>query len=444
MSRTSPILPAAALALACFLSHAQTSAPVVEKLTLETGLRSIVRFEPGSRTLAICVFIGAGVEEDGNRPGIGALVSRAIFGNNQNLTREEVRNSIFDVGGSLETDWNADYTLITCVTSPDRMEDALYVISQALKGAQFDHASLEAARTEVLAAIGTKGQDSYEAAYAALRQRMYRESSYREPFGGTEASVKRLTAEHARRFYDRNYTPGNTVIAVAGNVKGPRVRRALENSFDDYTKPDTAKQKVRGPELLLESGAISRYQPTHTATLLAGFAGPGLAHPDFAAWNLLSAVVGGGKSSRLWRAVRDTAGIGYVVRSTTPPLLRNSPLTLHLEYDPARPGVDGAALDPKAAGELMIKTARTVIDRPPSDSEIDRAKSYTLGGYALAHQRARDRAFHLGWYEILGLGYEYDGDFPTRIASVSSDQIKGVAAKYLGQHILVTLMPARR
>ena len=424
-------------------ASAQPTAPIVEKLTLNNGLRGIVRTEPAGRTLAICVFVGAGVAEDGNTPGIGALVSRALFGSNLNQSREEVLHAIYDVGGSLETEWHPDYTLFTCVTSPELFEEALYVIGQALKGAQFDAESLSVAREEVLQDIARSEQDSYSSAYAALRQRMYRQSPYREVFGGTTASVKRITADQARGFYRRYYTPGNTVISIAGNVNAGRARRALQNYLDDYARADVPRARSNGPELLAESGSISRFQPTNTATLLAGFAGPGITHPDYPVWQILAAIIGGGKSSRIWRAVRDSAGLGYIVRANAVPLLRDSPLVVYLEYDPARPS-GAPSLDPKAAGELLVTTAKSVLEADPTEREIDRAKTYLMGTFALAHQRARDRAFYLGWYELMGLGYEFDSQFPSRIAAVSMDQVNRAARTYLQREIRLTLLPAGR
>ncbi len=433
-------------AMTCAISSAmsQPAAPIIEKVTLNTGLRGIVRTEPASRTLAICVFVGAGVAEDGNQPGIGALVSRALFGSNLNQTREEVLHAIYDVGGSLETEWNPDYTLFTCVTSPELFEEAMYVIGQALKGAQFDPESVSVAREEVLADIARSEQDSYLSAYTALRRRMYRVSPYRELFGGTTTSVKRITAEQARGFYRRYYTPGNTVISIAGNINAARARRALQNYLEDYSRTDTLRPRSSAPDLLAESGSISRFQPTSTATLLAGFTGPGMSHPDYPSWQILGAIIGGGKSSRIWRAVRDSAGLGYIVRANAVPLFRDSPLVVYVEYDPLRPAAGATSLDPKDAGELLVKTAKSVIESSPTERELDRAKTYLTGAYALAHQRARDRAFYLGWYELLGLGYEYDSLFPSRIAAVSLNQVNRAVATYLQREIRLILLPARR
>src|SRR2546421_8248549 len=121
------------------------------KFTTETGVRVVVQPDNNSDNVAICVFVGAGIADDGAHPGLGSLVSRAIFSRNQNLSSEEVNRSIYDVGGSLEATWNPDYTLIPCVPAAPQFHDAFYLICQALKFPEFDRQGFERARAEVIA-----------------------------------------------------------------------------------------------------------------------------------------------------------------------------------------------------------------------------------------------------------------------------------------------------
>jgi predicted Zn-dependent peptidase len=433
----------AAAAFALIAPAAGQSAHIVEKITLGNGARAVLRHEPQGRTLAIGVFIGAGVAEDGNQPGIGALTSRALFGSNLNQSREEVLHTIYSVGGDLQVEWTPDYTHFATTTRPERMEDALYMMCQAIKGAQFDAESVEAARADLLADLAGRSGDSYRAAYAALRQRAYRESPYREAFGGSEASIKRITSSQVRQFHRRFYVPSNIVFSIVGNVKGERVRRALENYLGDVPQSASATNAPRDPEILSESGVISRFQPTNTATIVIGFNGPGMRHPDYPAFALLATILGGGKSSRLWRAIRDSAGVGYMVRAHASELAQEGQLILHLEYAPARPAADGSTLSPKRAGEMMLEVVDSLTRNPPTEKELDRAKTFMLGSHALAHQRARDRAFHLGWYEIIGLGHEYDSELPAKTAAVTLEQVHNAARKYLERSVMVTLLPSK-
>src|SRR5205807_803532 len=101
-----------------------------------------------------------------------------------NQSTELVNRSIYGVGGSLDVVWHPDYTLITCVTTTAEFRNALYVICQAIKFAEFEPATLSVARKDAAADAAREIADPFRAGYAALRSSMYHQSAYRLPIGG--------------------------------------------------------------------------------------------------------------------------------------------------------------------------------------------------------------------------------------------------------------------
>src|SRR5262249_10635430 len=85
---------------------------------------------------------------------------------------------------------------------------------------------------------------------------------------------------------------------------------------------------------------------------------------------------------------------------------------------------------------LLLGAVRSIMDSPPSPRELERAKTYTIGTHALAHQRTRDRAFYLGWYELVGAGYAFDQEFARRIAGVTLSDFNAAARKYLANSVV--------
>jgi zinc protease len=414
--------------------------PDITRFVTQTGARVLIRPDNNSDIVAICVFVKAGAADEAGMPGLGSVVARAIFGGNLNQSSEEVNRCIYDVGGSLTITWDLDYTLITCVTTAGQFRDAFYLICNALKFPQFVWEGFLKARAEVAVEAVRESTDPFRVAYSALRARMYQISPYRIPFGGSANSLKRVTLEAVDRFHKRLYTPENTVVSVVGKIRVKDVEEDAENYFVDYKRP-TLRGASNAPERPKEEGRVSRPLGTNTTTILAGFPGPGINDPDYPAFVALTALIGGGKSSRLWQTMRERAGVGYVVGAMTPPLALESHLLSFVEFDSARRPPDGNSLDTALVEKLLLETSRSVITAPPTQREVERAKTYAIGTLALAHQRTRDRAFYLGWYELVGPGYAFDTDLPKKIGAVTLEDVTRVAKKYLNSFVVSIVQP---
>jgi len=260
----------------------------------------------------------------------------------------------------------------------------------------------------------------------------------------TAMAQQALTAAAAAQFHNRFYSPGNTVISVVGNVRVSDVRKDAENYLVDYKRPEPVQRARNAAENPREAARVTRSIPTNTTTIVAGFAGPGLNDPDYPAFAVLTALIGGGKSSRVFRNVRDASGLGYVVGAYTPPLARESHLLAYVEFDTNRTGPDGKKLEPAVAETMLVGTVKSVVESQPTDKEIERAKSFSIGTHALAHQRTRDRAFYLGWYELAGTGHGFDTEFPRRLAAVTRDEVVQAAKKYLNSCVVSVVQPEKR
>ncbi len=435
----------AALAL-CLPAWAHALAADVQAIDLPSGTTVLVRHEGGTELVGICVFIRTQVGSDAREPGDRQIAARALFGSSAFLPAESVTKEIDLAGGSLQVRCEPDFTVITCVTTAAAFDDAFYVVSQAIKNAQMDEDALRRAVTEAEAEMRAQEADPYFSAYAIARQTLYRESPYRLPFTAAPAAPLKVTRQGVLDYFQRHYTPIRTVVSIAGGITVDAVRRTLDvqlAAFDRRSAEGAGVPRAVDAERPTEPLRARRVKPIRTAIVLSAYPGPGLKHKDYAAFSVLGAILGGGKGSRLFRRVRDMGALGYDVGAETPPLALESQLIAHVEFDPSRTGPSGKAPTAAEAEQMVGEVVHSVLTEAPTDAEIARAKQYLIGRHLVAHQRMRDRAYYLGWYETVGLGYEFDTDWPKAIEAVTPADLKRLATECLANGVTVTVRPEK-
>jgi predicted Zn-dependent peptidase len=177
---------------------------------------------------------------------------------------------------------------------------------------------------------------------------------------------------------------------------------------------------------------------------MAGYRAPSMASTDYPAIQVLNALLGGMKTSRLFTNLREKEGLAYELGSFYSPQLYAGDLTTYVfaapsHYDPETKKTTGTM------GTIKMELLKQISDfknTPPTKLEIERAKHYLIGTYKIKHERIEDRATLLGIAELTSpYGAEMDLDYPKYINAVTPDDIERVAAKYLVHPVISTLEP---
>jgi predicted Zn-dependent peptidase len=414
----------------------------IERTVLPDGVRLVLKPEPATDITAITLFIRTPRDRDVQEKACGEMVAHTLFYGSTDSTRDGIAFSVAQVGGVLETLRTPDYVAVTVMTVPDQIEETARLLGEALKHADFTPDALQRGLRDILAARKVQSENGFEAGAARIRTTL---DTIASP---TEDQLRRVTQAQAQSYFVARYVPARTVVSVVGRFAAKSVLTAFMAYFAEYTRPAATRQIDPAPAVTVSTPHTSETVLSATGTAgyaLIGVAAPTIDSPDAPAYILLHALIGSGHASRLFRNVRDTLGFGYdigaVYRSDLP-----DPMIAYLQWDTQRAEIGGAVgkfTSDEALQRLNRELDRVLTD-PPDDAEIERARNVAIGRDALRHERARDRSFFLGWYECIGVGYEFDVAFPRLLSTVTRTDILRVAAKYLPQRSAVTVMPKKR
>lgn len=435
----------------CLLLPAEPAAAKPEVSRLASGARLIVSYEPDSPLVAIDVFFRVGyAEESAKNAGITALITRAWTASAQGRGARTLSADIDRLGGNVGTRFGGDYAELWAVTPADKNavdRAAQALIFNIMGRPEFSEEAVEAAKKDQLRAFALENDGLFANTLSRLRARLWDASPYARAPQGTSDTLKSLSATQVRAFYDLYFTPDRAVIVVAGNLRPEAARKLVETNIGASGWPNKSRSpKVRPipPEFLprpVPTVTVDRRAPV--TFMMAGFVTPGTEQQqDYPALVLLEVLVGSGKSSRLFRNVRDAKGIGYEVGSLIQPGLYQGLLAGYVVTATYRYGPSGAQPVLGEVSRALLGEMRSLITRPPDAAELARAKALVTGRYALRHQRLKDRAYLLGWSEVMGLGAAFDTDFDARVRAVTSTDIQRLAQTILGaNHVLAATLP---
>jgi predicted Zn-dependent peptidase len=152
---------------------------------------------------------------------------------------------------------------------------------------------------------------------------------------------------------------------------------------------------------------------------------------EFAAFQVLYSLLGK-RSGRINAALRDRLGLAYDINSFYPTL----------EY----PSHFGIALicRPEAAEEARVAVLEELTklrQGPVSENELSGAKNFLTGQHLVARQRNLQQAYFLAWYEILGLGDDFEKQYPVMINDVTPRAVQEAADKYFNKMIISVRLP---
>ena len=412
----------------------------ISRHVLENGLTVIIKENPASDLVVTEALVRAGprVEEAG-QSGITFFVRGMLVRGTQRRSQAEIAQAIESIGGQLGGGTLSDFTTLYAITTSRHLDVGVELVADLLTNAKFEPQDVETQRRVALSRISQNADQPLQRAVDLFNATLYPYHPYGQPVLGTPESTGALTREQLLAFYRTYFTASNTVLIVAGNVTEAEALEKVKRAFAGM-RSEGLPSKIRwlrvveralaplpsGPREVRETRSIA------AAWIALGYMGVSIGHRDFTALRVLNAILGEGVTSRLWIEIREKRGLAYQVGSSLP--MRAGPSHLRLSA-----GTDPPNLSAVVQG-MLREVERLRADAPPAD-EVEKTKRGIIGRYALAREELESQALYLGWYEVLGVGYDYDKRFPQEITRVTPADVLRVARQYLGSYVLAVVAP---
>ena len=418
-------------------------------VTLSNGMRLLARQNDASEIVAITCLVRAGLpDESEEQAGLAALTAEALLRGTTTRPGRRLGEAVLQAGGNLTVTPGFDFTEISVVTTREQFEAALRLMGEVIAHPALTPDGVAEARKVLLQRVLMRQDNFVESTYDRVLAQMYARSPYGRPLYGYPETRDGLTAADVRKFWKNHYVQNRMVASVVGNVDPDRALLLARRAFEDIpfnpealTHPP-ARDTLPRPrvEMFRHDGPEARRL---RAQVMVGFLTPGATRANYSAYELLDALLGGGKRARLFAGIREKYNVGYQLGSFYQPLQFQSHLVGFVVHPVYRqvPGKEAwENVVEQVRGHLLAQYRQLAV-AGPTDEELARAKAYVIGRSALRQERTRDQSLRLAWNEAMGLGWDFDQHLAARVQSLTKEQIQTVAKQSLTNYALVVAMP---
>ncbi|HUV44290.1 MAG TPA: pitrilysin family protein [Dehalococcoidales bacterium] len=392
------------------------------KTVLENGLRIITSPMPHTRSVSVCIYIGVGSRyEADDTAGVSHFIEHLCFkGTPKRAQARDIATAIEGVGGILNGGTDKELTIYWSKVAAPHFPLALDVLGDMLLNSKFDPEEIERERQVIIDEIHMIKDSPSQSVGMLIDELLWPNHPLGRDIAGNTDSVATISRDVMLDFLARRYHPGNTVVAVAGDIRHEDVVQQIGETLGHWTgrEPQTgylAYQGEENPRLRLEKRDTEQ---THLCLALPGLP---LLHPRRYTLGLLNVILGEGMSSRLFVEIRDNLGLAYSVHSYVEHFHDSGALTVYA----------GVAHQNLAVAIRAIMEQLAKLKDPVSESELTKARELAKGRLLMRMEDSRSVAGWTGGQEVLN-GRILSVDQVTSILdAVTAEEISRLAQELL-------------
>lgn len=365
-------------------------------------------------------FLGGAAQDPVGRCGLANLLSGLLDEGAGTLTSQAFQEQLEDKAIELSFDAGRDRLDGSLRTLAENATRAFELLGMALNVPRFDADAIDRTRAQIVSGLKRDESDPNARAREALNALAYPDHSYGRPADGRIAELAAITRDDIVNQHARLFARENLHIVAVGAISAEALAAAVEAAFGALPKsPDLT---IIPPAIMQNPGKLEIVNldiPQSTLYLAL----PGIARKDPAHMPamVLNHILGGGSfTSRLWAEIREKRGLAYSVWSM---LASRQHAAMFLA---------GTATSNERTAE-SLQLMRAEIDRIARDGasadELDKAKRFLMGSYALRFDTSRKIAHQLLEISIEQLGIDYIDRRNDEVARVSLDQMHAVGTR---------------
>lgn len=398
------------------------SALDIKKVVLPNGLTILLRENPAFPLVSINLVLNGGTrQESAESNGISKLTSMLWVKGTDSRTAETIAEDVESLGGSLSGFSGRNSFGIQLNVLSEDLDFGLDLLEDLMKNPSFSEQEFIKVKERIKTAIIAQKDSVYRTTDKALRETLFQTHPLRLEAIGTLESVAGISRQDILDFFNKLSFPGNMVLSVFGDFSAAQGEEILTKKLSSLKPREmTSLTHTELPPEATREATV--YLDKKQAMVMVGFQGVDFLHKDRYGLEVLSSILGSSFSGRIFTRIRDELGQAYALGGGFLPGKDMGFLSFYvLTSDESASKVRDILLD------LINEIREDVVGA----QELRDMKSYLTGRHQMEIETDASLGFLSALDELYGMGHDHYQQYNNQIDSVTQEDIKRLAKKYL-------------
>jgi predicted Zn-dependent peptidase len=399
--------------------------PKHKETVFHNGVKLVTETMMDVRSVAMGIVVGAGSGlEKESLAGISHFIEHMAFKGTKKRSAFQIASELDAVGGKMNAYTSKELTTYYAVTLDRHMDVAVDVLSDIFLNSVYDAKEMELEKGVIVEEIKMYQDTPDELIHDFFTEVIYHGHPLGRPTIGSEKSVRSIGRDDVIDYTKHLYTPDNTIIALAGNVRHEDAVKLIEPAFSAMKGKFPSAERICPT---IKKAERLKHKKTEQVHMCLGTKGPSQMDEDRYVFSVMDTVLGGSMSSWLFQEVREKRGLAYSIYSYNGAL---KDCGLYVVY------AGTSKENFRKVVDLTMGELNKVKKQGLTKAEIERSKEHIKGSIVLGLESTSSRMAYLAKSQYyFGRIITVDEIFK-KIDKVTNEDIIAAANKYIRDEYL--------
>jgi len=404
----------------------------IRRTTLPNGMLVLTERMPHVRSVSLGVWIGTGSrDEQAEENGLSHFVEHMVFKGTTTRSARDIARETDAIGGNLDAFTGKETVCFNIKVLDTNVPTAMNILADLVLNPTFNPDDIAREQSVVLEEIKMDEDNPDYLIHEIHTANFWKNDPLARSILGTAKTVSSFDEVAVRRFHSERFVPSNMIFSAAGHLEHEEMIAEVTRYFGALAATFATRERFPEPAPTPHI-TLRNKKSLEQVQICLGVPAPRVDHPDRYALYLLSSILGGGMSSRLFQSVREEAGLAYSIYSELSPFRDTGALSI---YAGTSIGKTQEML------HLILEEFRRIKAEPVSEDELERAKNQSKGNIVLGLESSSSRMSNLARQQMYYGRFNTVDDIIADVDRVTAADVQRLAVELLQpEKISLTLL----